>query len=34
MIKNDLQNKLNTSNQKSKTAETVDVLHTHTHVVL
>ena len=30
MIKNDLQNKLNTSNQKSKTAETVDVLHTHT----
>ena len=31
MIKNDLQNKLNKSDKISKTAETVGVLHTHTH---
>ena len=31
MIKNDLQNKLNKSDKISKTAETVDFLHTHTH---
>ena len=31
MIKNDLQNKLNKSDKISKTAETVDALHTHTH---